>query len=79
MTEHELRESLLEAMAEAALGGHELGHWAAVADEHTGGYEAACSLCGLSTWVGPEGLRYSLLEDVCPRSEDTGEATSGRF
>ena len=78
MTEHELRESLLEAMAEAALGGHELFHWLPVEEEHVGGYEATCALCGLTTWVGPEGLRYSLLEDVCPRSiSDTGPE-SGR-
>lgn len=56
-----LREAMLEAMAEAALGGHELGEWETVEN----GYEARCSLCGMSTWLGYEGLRYSILEDEC--------------
>ena len=57
-----LNESLLDAMAEAALGVHALGKWEAVEN----GYQALCARCGMTTWVGPSGLRYSLLEDVCP-------------
>ena len=60
-----LRESMIEAMAEAALGGHELGTWEPVES----GYVASCSLCGMDTWLGPDGLRYSLLEDECPGLE----------
>lgn len=58
-----LRESMIEAMAEAALGGRELSQWEPVEN----GYQARCSLCGMTTWLGHEGLRYSLLEDECPR------------
>jgi hypothetical protein len=56
-----LREGMLEAIAEAALGGHELGQW----EQVDNGYEARCSSCGMSTWLGHDGLRYSLLEDTC--------------
>jgi len=56
-----LRESMIEAMAEAALGGHELSQWEPVEN----GYQARCSLCGMTTWLGPDGLRYSILEDEC--------------
>lgn len=70
----ELQESLLEAMAEAALGGHELGPWETVTDERVRGYEAKCGLCGRTTWVSPDGLRYSILEDACPGITDKPEA-----
>ena len=40
-----LRESMIEAMAEAALGGHELSTWEPVES----GYLAKCSLCGMDT------------------------------
>lgn len=63
-----LRESMIEAMAEAALGGHNLGQWEQVEN----GYQARCSLCGMTSWLGPDGLRYSLLEDAC-----SGEASNG--
>ena len=59
--ETRLNESLLEAMAEAALGGHTLGSWRTVES----GYEARCADCGMTTWVGRDGLRYSLLEGAC--------------
>jgi hypothetical protein len=57
----DFRPAMMEAMAEAALGGHELGQWKVV--EH--GYQATCQRCGMTTWLGNEGLRYSLLEDSC--------------
>ena len=57
-----LKESMIEAMAEAALGGHELSQWEPVEN----GYQARCSLCDMTTWLGPDGLRYSVLEDECP-------------
>ena len=68
-TSQQLRESLLEAQAEAALGGHELEPFQAV-DTISGGYEARCKLCQMTTWVGENGLRYSLLEDRCKGARD---------
>lgn len=53
---------MIEAMAEAALGGHELSQW----EQVDNGYQARCSLCGMTSWLGPDGLRYSVLEDKCP-------------
>ena len=64
-TREKLREAILEAQAEAALGGHDIGSFQAV-DTITGGYEARCKLCQMTTWIGENGLRYSLLEDSCP-------------
>jgi hypothetical protein len=59
------KESMMEAAVEAALGGHDLGQW-----EHTeSGYQAGCKLCQATTWVGGNGLRYTLLEDSCPGRE----------
>lgn len=57
-----LRESMIEAMAEAALGGHNLSQW----EQVDNGYQARCSLCGMASWLGPDGLCYSVLEDECP-------------
>ncbi len=51
----------MEAAVEAALGGHDLGEW----QPQENGYQAACRVCGATTWVGEKGLRYSLLADVC--------------
>ena len=56
------REALLAAMAEAALGGHDLGEWELVDN----GYQARCLQCSMTSWVGHDGVRYSLLEDECP-------------
>lgn len=69
--EQELREAILEAQAEAALGGHDLGPFEPVEDQdgRPNGYEAECRLCKLTSWVGPQGLRYSLLESECPGEE----------
>lgn len=64
-----LKESQLEAMAEAALGGHELSQWESVEN----GYEARCSICGMTSWLDPGGLRYSLLEDECPGEGGSGD------
>ncbi len=61
MTIDSLRLAILEAQIEAALGGHELATFEEVAN----GYQAACVLCGATSWVGTQGLRYSLLEDIC--------------
>ena len=57
-----VRDSLLEAMAEAALGGHALGEWEPVEN----GYQTRCAGCNMTSWVGHDGVRYSLLEDECP-------------
>lgn len=59
--EREAREAHLEAMAEAALGGHELGEWEQVEN----GWQARCSRCGQTTWIGDNGLRYGLLDESC--------------
>lgn len=56
-----LKAALPEAQVEAALGGHQLGPFAEVEN----GYQAVCTTCGVSSWVGPQGLRYSLLAEVC--------------
>lgn len=52
---------LIEAAAEAALGGHDLGQWQQVEN----GWQATCRLCEFTVWVGDDGMRYSLLEDEC--------------
>lgn len=58
-----VKEALLEAMAEAALGGHDLGEW----EEVENGWQARCQQCNQSVWVGNGGLRYSLLAERCSR------------
>lgn len=63
-----VREAMVEAMVEAALGGHELGIWEPV----EGGYQATCRGCGMTSWMGNTGLRYSLLEDVCEGAPQHG-------
>jgi hypothetical protein len=63
-----LKDSILEAQVEAALQGHDLGSFKAV-DTITGGYEACCKRCQMTTWIGNSGLRYSLLADSCPAAE----------
>lgn len=57
-------EAHLEAIVEAFLQGHELGEWLQVEN----GWQAACKICGSTTWIGQSkqaGLRYSLLADEC--------------
>ena len=61
----QFREALLESQVEAALGGHDLAGW----EEVENGWQARCSQCQMTTWVGDVGLRYSLLEDRCPKME----------
>lgn len=56
-----VKEALLEAMAEAALGVHDLSEW----EEVENGWQARCGRCGRTTWIGENGLRYGLLEDTC--------------
>jgi len=56
-----LKAAQLEAMAEAALGGHDLGEWVEVDN----GWQATCWRCGMTTWIGKQGVRYSLLEGEC--------------
>jgi len=62
MTIDSLRLAILEALAEAALGGHELAPFEAIEN----GYQAVCTRCGATSWVGTQGLRYSLLANICP-------------
>lgn len=61
----EFKEAMLEAQAEAALGGHQLRPFEPVAN----GYQAYCECCDKTTWVGPQGIRYSLLADRCPKAK----------
>ncbi|MCC6604421.1 MAG: hypothetical protein IT327_14505 [Anaerolineae bacterium] len=67
MTIDSLRLAILEALAEAALGGHELAPFEAVEN----GYQAVCTRCGAASWVGTQGLRYSLLEDICSGNKES--------
>ena len=62
-----MRAAHLEAMAEAALGGHELGEWEQVEN----GWQVVCKLCKSTTWIGENGLRYSLLGESCSDVEET--------
>ncbi len=64
----EFKETILEAQIEASLGGHDIGTFETV-ETVTDGYQAECSLCGATSWVGDNGIRYSLLEDICPGRE----------
>ena len=61
----DLKEAMLEAKAEAALDGHDLGSFEP-AETIIGGYQAECRLCHSTIWVGDTGLKYSLLEKQCP-------------
>lgn len=70
MTIDSLRLAILEALAEAALGGHGLAPFAAVEN----GYQAVCTRCGATSWVGTQGLRYSLLEDICSGNKENPDA-----
>ena len=60
--DQDFRDAMLEAQAEAALGGHDIGPFEVVDN----GYQARCRCCSMSTWVDEYGLRYSVLEDTCP-------------
>ncbi|MCC6606142.1 MAG: hypothetical protein IT327_23245 [Anaerolineae bacterium] len=70
MTIDSLRLAILEAQIEAALGGHELETFEEVAN----GYQAACVRCGVTSWVGTQGLRYSLLENICSGNRENPAA-----
>ena len=62
-----VRESMMSIAAGAALAGHDLGGFEAVDD----GHQAECRRCGMTAWVGDNGLTYSLLDDVCPGGAGT--------
>lgn len=70
MTIDSFRLAILEALAEAALGGHELEAFAAVEN----GYQTRCARCGATSWVGTQGLRYTLLENTCSGKRDNPPA-----
>lgn len=65
-----VKEAMLEALVEAALGGHDLDPWEQL-DDDGNEYQARCRVCGRTTWVGGS-LRYSILEDVCPGAPEPG-------
>ena len=58
-------EELLKELVEATLGGHDLGSW----EKTEEGYMVTCKLCQEMTWIGDNGIRYSLLADMCPNRE----------
>lgn len=60
-----LKESMLDAQVEAALGGHDLAQW----EQIEKGFQSRCHLCQATTWVKTSGLRYSLLANICPGLE----------
>lgn len=60
------KEALLEAMAEVALGGHDLGEW----EEVENGWQSTCNLCKCITWINHKGMRYSLLSAICEHQSD---------
>lgn len=66
MRNEPLKAAILEAQVEAALGGHQLAPF----EEVENGYQAICTACGGSIWVGKQGLRYSLLTEECRRVKD---------
>lgn len=75
MTNESLRLAILEAQIEAALGGHELEAY----EEVENGYQAVCSRCGATSWVGHQGLRYTMLENICPGNrENSATGTIGQ-
>ena len=62
------QESMLQIAVDAAAGGHDLSGFEPVqdADGQPNGFQATCKRCGLTAWVGDNGVQYSLLADVCP-------------
>lgn len=44
--DQDLRDAILDAQAEAALGGHDIGPFETVEN----GYQAECKCCGMTTW-----------------------------
>ena len=68
--ESELKQAILEAQVEqqTQLGTNWVGHDIGPFDEVENGYQSRCRRCHMTTWVGHTGLRYSLLENICPSS-----------
>jgi hypothetical protein len=60
--DQDLRDAILDAQAEAALGGHDVGPFETVEE----GYQATCRQCGESSWIDQDGLRHDTLDDSCP-------------
>ena len=56
-----LQKSSEEARAEAEAGNHKLGGWVS----GHGGWRAICQVCGKTTWLGLDGLRFSWLDEPC--------------
>jgi len=65
--ESNVQEAMWQTMAEATLGGHDLGNFERVES----GWQAKCRQCGHTTWVGDDGLRYGLLDAGCPSQVET--------
>lgn len=65
MEDIEIREAILQSQINAVLAGHDIGPF----EEVENGYQSRCRQCGLTTWVGMQGLIYSLLDDICVGEE----------
>lgn len=61
----ELKAAILDAQIEAVFQGHDIGPF----EEVENGFMAWCRKCNQTTWVGDNGLRYSLLEERCPSNQ----------
>lgn len=61
-------ESMLQIQIEAALNGHQLGHFEPVMDRDTGGFQAKCSLCGETVWTGALGYIIGEMDHPCSKT-----------
>ena len=57
-----VNEAMLEIAVNAVGGGHELGGFELT---ERNGFQAECRRCGMTAWVGVDGVMYSLLGDSC--------------
>jgi hypothetical protein len=63
-----LRENVLSAQVEAALQGHELGHFEPTDDPGLVTYRSICRRCGRPVYASSSNV-FSILEEVCPGEE----------
>ena len=59
--DQKLRKISEEARAEAEAGNHKLSSWVSGHE----GWRANCQVCGRTTWLGLDGLRFSWLDELC--------------
>ena len=58
----EVIEAMLQMAVDAAAGGHDMRP----VEGGDSGHKTICRRCGMTVWIGDNGLTYSLLADVCP-------------